>query len=458
LDAFEQALAIELCRRDAAYFLSHFGHIYDSDQKRWIPFELWPFQRRAIQRLNYHQYSIWLKTRQIGCTWKGIGYGLWQMLFHPISHGLYFSLRSTEAEILISPERMRGMYQRLPDWLLTACQADTAIDNVAHWQLANGSSAKAFASGRGDSYTATYAMLDEADLMPNLDATLTSVNPTIEAGGRLLMLSRINKRTPKSHFRQIWKAARLGQNVYDPTFFGWQVHPKRDHAWYERMTATFVHKDELWEQYPATEQEALAMGSQGLVYPNFFIERNVSELADYDPAYPVEWWVDVGYTNPTAILFCQWRPFDGKPDHAVVFDMIYLTQQLPRHIIELALDTKPYSPPSVMGYDSAAPFFAAEFAKVRLERGLLTSIRASHKGIDENIKNVRNYIGDAHLPNLLQIHPRCAMLIEELLALHYKETGSQQGGDYRPVSEDDHAENALQYFLAQRKYRITLPS
>jgi len=453
MDALDQALELELCRRNPAYFIHHYCQLYDSAAKQWIPFHLWPFQEKALAELNSNQYNIWLKSRQIGCSWLGVADGLHGMIFKAIFHGLYFSLRSTEAEDLISPNKQRGMYQRLPDWMIAATNAHTTIDNVAYWQLANGSSSRAFASGTGDSYSASYAMLDEADLMPNLDDTLRRVNPTIEAGGRLLLLSRINKKAPKSPFRSIWKAARVGNNDYRALFFPWNVHPLRDDAWYERMARSATTQDELWEQYPATEQEALAMGYVGLVFPNFDIEQNVSPLADYDPEYPVEWWVDVGYTNPTAILFAQWRPFDGQPDRVCIFDMVYVSQQLPKTVILAAL-AKPYEAPSVLVYDSAAPIFAAEFRAIRQSHGLLTTIKGSRKNIDENIKNTRNYIGDAHNPRLLQIHPRCVTLIDELQTYHYKEHGTMIGGDYRPVSEDNHSVDGILYGLAQRIYKI----
>jgi len=133
MDALDQALELELCRRNPAYFIHHYGQLYDSAAKQWIPFHLWPFQSNALTNLAASQYNIWLKARQLGCSWLGIAYGLHGMLFNPIWHGLYFSLRSTEAEDLISPNKQRGMYQRLPEWMIHATNAHTTIDNVAYW-------------------------------------------------------------------------------------------------------------------------------------------------------------------------------------------------------------------------------------------------------------------------------------------------------------------------------------
>jgi len=56
-------------------------------------------------------------------------------------------------------------------------------DAARTWALANGSVARAFPTNAGDSYTATLAIVDEADLVPDLDRLMRSVKPTIDAGG-----------------------------------------------------------------------------------------------------------------------------------------------------------------------------------------------------------------------------------------------------------------------------------
>ncbi len=54
------------------------------------------------------------------------------------------------------------MYAKLPAWMRSA----VVQDNDHEWQLSNGSVARAFPTSAGDSYTATLAIVDEADLVP----------------------------------------------------------------------------------------------------------------------------------------------------------------------------------------------------------------------------------------------------------------------------------------------------
>src|SRR5437879_2007414 len=79
------------CAADFAYFVSHYCFIYDNDEKKWIPFELWESQIPALQKMLSSLKLVILKARQLGLTWLALAYALWQMLFHPIAEVLVFS-------------------------------------------------------------------------------------------------------------------------------------------------------------------------------------------------------------------------------------------------------------------------------------------------------------------------------------------------------------------------------
>ena len=128
--------------------------------------------------------------------------------------------------------------------------------------LCNGSAARAFPTTAGDSYTATLAIVDEADLVPDLDRLMKAVKPTIDGGGWMVLLSKSDKSRPQSSFKRTFRAARAGLTDWVSVFLPWWVHPERDRAWYERQRAEIVSRtgseDELKEQYPETDEEALA--------------------------------------------------------------------------------------------------------------------------------------------------------------------------------------------------------
>lgn len=246
------------CRARPTYFLDRYGWVYDATARTWLPFRLWPSQREALAALDGHRLSIALKARQLGLTWLVVGYGLWQMLFRPQATLLLFSKRDDEAVHLLA-SRLRGMYRRLPAWL--RCRDELKV--AAHeWRLSNGSTALAFPTTGGRSYTATLAIVDEADFAPDLGALLNAVKPTIDAGGRLILLSTADKSRPESEFKRLYWAAKAGAGGWSALFLPWSARPGRDAAWYDLQRADVLARtgflDDLYQEYPATDLEALA--------------------------------------------------------------------------------------------------------------------------------------------------------------------------------------------------------
>jgi hypothetical protein len=272
LDWEEQEVV--LCAADPEYFITVYCKIYDAQALDWIPFELWAEQLDALWLLHFNQLLIALKARQLGLSWLALAYGLWQLLFAPIATILIFSKRDDEATYLLGEERLRGIYNHLPDFL----KAESVIeDNVGTWKLSNGSVARAFPTTAGDSYTATLVIVDEADLVPNLNKMLRSIKPTIDAGGKMLMISRSNKNEPQSEFKQIYRGAKKGTNGWACIFLPWWVRPERSQAWYEGVKSDILERtgalDDLHEQYPSTDDEALAPAQKNKRVPAAWVDK-----------------------------------------------------------------------------------------------------------------------------------------------------------------------------------------
>jgi hypothetical protein len=249
----------ERCRAEPAYFISTYCKVLSEEAGDWAPFALWPGQVEALNALVEHRLVVFLKARQLGATWLVLAFVLWLALTRPIVTVLLFSKRDDEAVDLLRT-RLKGMYRRLPDWLRSD-PAPGDPDNDHELALGNGSRIKAFPTGTGDSYTASLAFVDEADLVPDLDRLMRAVKPTIDGGGRMVLLSRSDKGKPESPFKRIYRAARQGASGWYPLFLPWSARPGRDAAWYEAQRRDVYARtgalDDLFEQYPATEAEAL---------------------------------------------------------------------------------------------------------------------------------------------------------------------------------------------------------
>lgn len=319
----------ELCARDKVYFIRNFVEIYTTatatDSGMWIRFDLWDEQIEVIELIENNQKIIILKARQVGLTWLCLAIALWLMIFKPIATILVYSARDTEAIYLLSDDRLRGMYHRLPDFLKVRKDEKgdivplTVVDDDKHlFSLSNGSNVRAFPTSAGDSYTATLAIVDEADNSNDLNKLLQRVKPTIDAGGKLILLSRSYKDRPESAFKKIYRAAVEKLNTYAHVFLPWYVVPTRTRKWYEAekqdSLATVGTLDNVYESYPATDAEALAPKEQ-------------------DKRFPAQWLLD-NYRKQQPLSNDLIRLIENLPVGAVIY-------HLPEKAVEYRIGADP---------------------------------------------------------------------------------------------------------------------
>ncbi len=281
------------CYKSPFYFIHTYCKIYDATEGKWILFKLWKEQKETLSKFHLLLLVIVLKARQLGLTWLALSYALWLMMFRPVAEIGLFSRRDTEAMYLLSKERMVGIFEHLPDWMK---EGYIYTKDSAHiWQLNGGSAARAFPTSAGDSYTFTLVIVDEADLAPDLKQLMTAVKPTIDAGNKMFLISRSDKKKPNSHFKKIYKNAKQKLNNWTCIFLPWWVRPSRTKKWYQSLKIGYMADegtlDTLHEQYPATDTEALQARTLAKRIPPKFLNRCYEELNpipvdDLPPACP----------------------------------------------------------------------------------------------------------------------------------------------------------------------------
>lgn len=245
------------CYVDVRYFAMRYGWLYNATARAWLPFTLWPAQMTTLRRMADERMLVVLKARQLGISWLSLAYALWLLLFHAPATVLLFSLREAEAVELLG--RLKQMHERLPKWM----QVRRVLRaGGKEWVLSNGSRALAFSTKGGRSHTGTLAIVDEADFVPELSSFLNGVKPTIDAGGKLFLISTSDKSRPVSTFKNLFRAAVEGVGDYKPVFLPWSARPGRDVSWHERTKAEMFAQrgtnDDFYAEYPATVEEALA--------------------------------------------------------------------------------------------------------------------------------------------------------------------------------------------------------
>jgi hypothetical protein len=284
---------LEHCAADPVYFIMTYCFIYDNEEeKNWIPFALWPEQAHTLTLIMLIKFALILKARQLGLTWLVVCYAVWCVLYRPIAEVLLFSQEDREAKNLLV--RIRGIYDRLPDWM----QLNVVTDAAHDFRVGNGSRIQALpASAGGRSNAATLVIIDEADYVEHLEDLIAAAKPTVDAGdNQMFVLSTVNVDTPNSYFQRLCKASIDNPKaLWKLTFLGWFVRPSRTRAWYERECEEAVRTtgtlDKIYKEYPETAAQALSPRSLNKRFPPEWIvavsaERKGLPLPPDAPAIP----------------------------------------------------------------------------------------------------------------------------------------------------------------------------
>lgn len=212
----------------------------------------------------------------------------------------------------------------------------------------------------------------------------------------------------------------------------------------------------FYQEYPETIESAF-LGFAGRIYDNFDARYNVSEQAEYNPAWPVRWAVDDGYAHgdgpgtasyhPRVILLMQQT---GR-GHIHVFTEYVVTRELSEVSIK-RVKKLGYPDPEVTAIDSSASEMITRLAQQSIVSTLVYP--ATHR-VSEGIKWTRQLICDAAGERSLLIHPRCQHLIRELRAYRYDANKAvASAGERPPLKVDDHTCDALRYGIWSYRYTV----
>lgn len=208
--------------------------------------------------------------------------------------------------------------------------------------------------------------------------------------------------------------------------------------------------------------------AEGVVYDNCNTD-NITDAAP-DPAAPWELAADDGYVDPRVILFIQ-----RTPTGILVFDEIYESKKLAEEHVRETIRRV------IRWRGAEEPEGAATMALPELSqwcRGNSVELPELCVGPDESkelqgrfkladipyrggtqrpltlgIPIVRRLICDANGTRTLQVHRRCANLINELTdGYKYPPAGSRRD-DEVPLDEANHAVDALRYWCGRRAHR-----
>lgn len=407
------------------------------------PFQLWTEQRRVVETMERDRLLVILKARQLGISWLACLYAFRLCTLWPGQPVLALSRGQLEADELV--HRISVMHHEHADQAQTLPRL--IKDNTADLEWDNGSTVVSLAATKnaGRGLTAALAILDEWAFMAWPRETLAAVKPTIDAGGKLWIISSADGLGTAYH--QHWQAATRGANGYTPVFLPWQARPDRGPGWRDqKLIESSGDTATIKREYPANDIEAFT-NAAGLVYDVWSdgpADGNVTEEAEYvEGGGSIYWACDDGYagerdpttghfsadSHPRVFLLVQERG-DGR---LCVFAEDYRVKALSDGHIA-AIQGLSYPEPDYVALDSSA----AELRGRLTQAGLYT--RGKPAKVDESIKATRRMLAaDSNGWRRILVHPRCKHLRAELASYRYDPQSEA------PIKQFDHGPDALRY-------------
>ena len=229
----EQIIEFLKCKEDPVYFARNYIKIVSLDEGL-VPFSLYDFQEKLINRFHKNRFNICKMPRQTGKSTTCVSYLLHYAVFNDNVNIAILANKASTARDLLG--RLQLAYENLPSWM----QQGIIAWNKGSLELENGSKISANSTSssavRGGSYNVIF--LDEFAFIPNhiADDFFASVYPTITSGQstKVIIVS-----TPRgmNHFYRLWHDAEKGKSEYVPTDVHWSEVPGRDAVWKEQTIA-----------------------------------------------------------------------------------------------------------------------------------------------------------------------------------------------------------------------------
>ena len=195
LNGAERDYEIIHCASDPMYFIETYLTIFDQTQGDGgmiVPFALFPFQKELIETYLDERFVIANKYRQAGISTTTCAYIAWYVMFksHRSVAIVADKLETARDELM---NDVVDFIDGCPDWLRPHPDVK---DTQKLKRYDNGCQLSAFSSKGLRGYTPTLLFWDETAWTEKSDKFWTSAKPTLQTGGRAIMVSTPNGLDP----------------------------------------------------------------------------------------------------------------------------------------------------------------------------------------------------------------------------------------------------------------------
>jgi hypothetical protein len=256
------------CAKSAHYLIEQYGSI-EPPTGAPIPFELWDEQIGVLNTLSKEERIYVLKARRLGLSWLVLHYALWIAGFDIAGlHARILFLSKNQGDAGKMLERVKRIHGRLPAFLRPVI-GDSDSATTFDIRAASILSLPATPSAARQE-TAALVVLDEFAFVKDGKAgdIWTAVQPTIEGGGKIAVVSTGNGTTGDgAQFADLWLKAQAGESEGRAVFLPWTVRPDRTQEWVDKERTNYESDEAFDAEYPLEPEQALAGDRSIKVYP-----------------------------------------------------------------------------------------------------------------------------------------------------------------------------------------------
>jgi hypothetical protein len=311
------------------YFCNNYWYIKHPEDGR-IKFNLFDAQQETVNAWVRNRYVLILKARQLGFSTLVAAYAFWAAYFY--EDRSIVMLSRTERDAIKLLQKAKYGYRFLPEWMkfrgppVNSTQTKMEIANESYIESLPSASDPA----RGESLW--LAILDELAFLPNSDEAWSSIEPTVDVGGRVIALSTANGEG--NLFHKLWVGGKNKTNRFKTIFYPWSANG-RTQEWYEEKKADLPDW-QLAQEYPDNAEDAFLRSGR----PVFNLEM-LNSIETVDP---------------------KWEGFLDKPPQASMRWKFVEERRGPLRVWELPAKDGKY----VIGADPAQGFEHGDFSSLHV--------------------------------------------------------------------------------------------
>jgi hypothetical protein len=244
------------------YFCDNYVWIEDKERKAPLKLKLWPAQREVIGKLINDQLLMLLKTRQVGLTWLDAAAELWLAITNPLWLSIIISASEDHAVEFL--DRVKFILDRLPSFLIPPIKSKTQqVIEFNHKGTTSTIKSMPTIKMGAESKTPNRMVIDEAHTIREIRQIFNSSYPGIEqAKGQVIIIANSIKMAAGWGFvRELYTNSMKGLNKFARIFLPWTAHPERPANFRALMIDKGMTPEDVAENYPETEEEAIAAAS-----------------------------------------------------------------------------------------------------------------------------------------------------------------------------------------------------